>query len=170
MTDLQLWLFFLGIVRNGISINLLVSCSPSKVGWSESCPFGTGGTDARGRAWHIRIIRILAGDMRFNNLLFELIGMAVTIKLLLRDRDDGDPFPCILTFGDSTTAIRWIFNTSRLSVDKPCHEAHHMVAREIVHGTMSHNACLAGQHLKGTANVVSDLLSYDGTITRLMLS
>jgi hypothetical protein len=69
---------------------------------------------------------------------------------------------------------------SRLSAIEPCHEAHHMVAREIAHNTMSHNACLAGQHLKGTANVVADLLSYDGThdrkrhplhtITRLMLS
>jgi hypothetical protein len=106
---------------------------------------------------------LLAGDMRFNNL-FEFIGMAITIKLLLRNGDDDVPFPCILAIGDSTNAIGWIFNTSCLSVDEPCHEeAHHMVAHEIVHDTMSHNACLAGQHLKGTVNVVSDLLSYDGT-------
>ena len=163
LTDLQLWLFFLGIARNGISINLLVSRSPSKVGWSDSCPFGIGGTDARGRAWRIRIIGILAGDMRFNNL-FEFIGMAVPIKLLLLcERDDDDPFPCILAIGDSTTAIGWIVNMSRLSVDELCHEDHHMVAREIAHDTMSHNACLAGQHLKGTANAVANLLSYDGT-------
>ena len=162
LTDLQLWLFFLQIARDGISINLLVSRSPTRVGWSDSCPFGIGGTDARGRAWRIRIVGILAGNMRFNNL-FEFIGMAVTIKLLLRDLDDDDPFRCILAVGDSTSAIGWIFNTSHLSVDEPCHEAHHMVAHEIARDTMSHDACLAGQHLKGLSNVVPDLLSYDGT-------
>jgi hypothetical protein len=144
LTDLQLWLFFLRIARDGISINLLVSRSPTKVGWSDLCPFGIGGTDARGQAWRIRIIGILAGSMCFNNL-FEFIGMAVTIKLLLCHLDDNDPFRCILTVGDSTTAIGWIFNTSHLSVTEPCHEAHHMVAHEIAHDTMSHDACLAGQ-------------------------
>ena len=38
-----------------------------------------------------------------------------------------------------------------------------MVAHEIAHDTMSHNACLAGQHLKGLSNIVPNLLSYDGT-------
>ena len=67
LTDLQLWLFFLKIDSHGISINLLVSQSPSKVGWSDSCPFGIGGSDARGHGWRIRVIGILAGNMRFNN-------------------------------------------------------------------------------------------------------
>ena len=128
---------------------------------------------------HIRqrifLVRATWSIVRFNNL-FEFIGMAVTIKLFLREHDDDDPFPCILAIGDSTSAIGWLFNTSRLSADEPCHAAHHMIARDI----MSHNACLATQHIKGTANAVADLLSYDGThdrkrhplhtITRLMLS
>jgi hypothetical protein len=38
-----------------------------------------------------------------------------------------------------------------------------MVAHKIAHNTMSHDACLAGQHLKGLSNVVFDLLSYDET-------
>jgi hypothetical protein len=111
---------------------------------------------------HIRqrifLVRATWSIVRFNNL-FEFIGMAVTIKLFLREHDDDDPFPCILAIGDSTSAIGWLFNTSRLSADEPCHAAHHMIARDI----MSHNACLATQHIKGTANAVADLLSYDGT-------
>jgi hypothetical protein len=72
LTDLQLWLFFLRIARDGISINLLVSRSPTKVGWSDSCPFGIGGTDARGCAWRIRNAGILAGNMHFNPFLLAL--------------------------------------------------------------------------------------------------
>ena len=80
--------------------------------------------------------------------------MATTIKLFLTERDDDDPFPCILAIGDSTSAIGCLFNMSRLSV-KPCHAAHHMVAHKIDHDIMSSNACLATQHIKGTANVVA---------------
>ena len=136
------------------------------MGWSDLCPFGIGGSDAHGRAWRIRVIGILAGDTRFNNLS-EFIGMAITIKFFLCKRDNDDPFPCILAIEDSTSAIGWLFNTSRLSVDGPCHAAHHMVALEIAHDIMFNNACLATrQHIKGTANVVADLLSYDGTHDR----
>jgi hypothetical protein len=53
--DLKLWLDFLRSDRTGISMNLIVTRQPSRLCFSDSCPYGIGGWNTRGRAWRIII-------------------------------------------------------------------------------------------------------------------
>jgi hypothetical protein len=80
--DLKLWLDFLRSARTGISMNLIVTRQPSRLCFSDSCPYGIGGWNTRGRAWRIRIPQtsILYGNKKVNNLL-EFLGMAINILL-----------------------------------------------------------------------------------------
>jgi hypothetical protein len=55
--DLRLWQEFLDTAKGGLSINLLVVQTPTRLAWSDSCPFGLGGYTLKGRAWRIRVPR-----------------------------------------------------------------------------------------------------------------
>lgn len=165
LADLALWLKLLAKAHTGISMNLIVTRRPNRICWSDSCPFGIGGFLLRsGRAWRIRIPKesILYGSALINNLL-EFIGMAVNIWLECLEADDQD---CILASGDSTSAIGWVHNTSRLNPNLIAHAAHLMVARHVALVLMQAGCCLASQHTKGDLNTVADLLSFAGELTR----
>lgn len=45
--DLELWREFLDRAKAGISINLLVFRTPTRIAWSDSCPFGLGGVHSK---------------------------------------------------------------------------------------------------------------------------
>jgi hypothetical protein len=164
LSDLKLWLGFLESARKGISMNLIVTRQPSRLCFSDSCPFGIGGWNIRGRAWRIRIPTSCAlyGNNQVNNLL-EFLGMAINILLEVKYEPtiaaDGG-FPCILALGDSTSAVGWLHRTSGLDHSDPTHHAHLMVAREIASVLMTHQCCLASQHIKGDENLIADLLSF----------
>jgi hypothetical protein len=54
--NLHLWIELLAKANQGISINLIVTRQPSRVCWSDLCPFGIGGYSlVTGFAWRIRI-------------------------------------------------------------------------------------------------------------------
>ena len=115
--DLGLWIFFLEQAHRGISMNQITIRKPSKICWSDSCPFGIGGFLLSGRAWRIRIPNtspIYGVDMA-NNVL-EFLGMMVSIWLVLIECDEhGSEQDCILALGDDTSAISWLFKSSRLA-------------------------------------------------------
>jgi len=82
--DFELWIVFLSQAKIGISMNQMTIRKPSKICWSDSCPFGIGGFLLSGRAWRIRIpdsSPIYGLDIA-NNVL-EFLGMMVTIWLAL---------------------------------------------------------------------------------------
>jgi hypothetical protein len=117
-------------------MNLIVTRRPSRLNWSDSCPFGLRGFLLKsGRAWRLRIPKesILYGSPKINNLL-EFLGMAVNIWLECLDADKQD---CILSIGDNTLAVRWLHNSSRLSHKCAAHEAHLVVARISSHSYTS---------------------------------
>ena len=103
--------------------------------------------------------RPLRGHPGINNLL-EFIGMIVTIWLECRDLSSDQA--CILAIGDSTSAIGWLFNTTRLCTTTGKYGAHLFAARHLATLLMTHKCCLASQHIKGELNVVADLLSFAG--------
>jgi hypothetical protein len=165
--DLQLWMDLLTRANQGISINLIVTRQPSRVCWSDSCPFGIGGYSlVTGFAWRIRIprISIIYGSNRVNNLL-EFLGMAINILLEIKDCKRGDQ-DCILALGDNTSAVGWLHNTAKLGPGEGAREAHLMVARKIAHEALDNGCCIASQHIKGELNNVADLLSFAGSLTR----
>ena len=159
LDDLELWITLLTKANQGLSLNSLVTRRPNRIVISDSCPYGVGGFNLKGRGWRICIPRFspLFGNKTINNLL-EFIGMAIGVCLEILDDDDNHP--CILAIGDSTSAIGWLHNTSRLLPSEPCHAAHLFVARLLATSIVNSGACLASQHIKGTENVVADLLSY----------
>jgi hypothetical protein len=77
------------------------------------CPYGVAGYIISGCGWQIMIPNssIIYGHGKINTFL-DFLGM--TISVFLTIMDTIKPHPCVLALGDSTSAIRWMFNTSKL--------------------------------------------------------
>ena len=71
LADLSLWQLFLDMAHRGMSINLLVLQTPTRIAWSDSCPFGIGGYTLQGNAWRVRVLKDCPfyGDDSVNNVL-----------------------------------------------------------------------------------------------------
>jgi hypothetical protein len=162
--DFELWVFFLSQARAGISMNQLTVRRPSKICWSDSCPFGIGGFLLSGRAWRIRIPESspLYGLDIANNVL-EFLGMMVTIWLVIIECEkSGSEQDCILALGDNTSAIGWLYKSGKLPLTSPYYKAVQLIARRLARLVTGSSHCLASQHIKGDKNTVSDLLSFAG--------
>jgi hypothetical protein len=161
LDDLRLWLEFLDQAKAGISLNRIAIRQPTRLSWSDACPYGIGGYNLHGFAWRIRIPSTspLFGDKRFNNL-FEFIGMAVNVWIECLDTSTESE--CILAIGDNTSAIGWLFSSGKMPTDSLSFKAVQVVARKVARLILGSEHCLASQHIKGELNVVSDLLSFEG--------
>ena len=165
IADLRLWEKFLDSAHKGLSINLLVVRTPTRIAWSDSCPFGLGGYTLSGTAWRIKVPRDCPfyGDDTVNNVL-EFLGMAVSVLLLIKEAQaDNEGHPCLLVLGDNTSAISWIFKSGRISRVSKYYKAVKMIARHIARSTLSAAVQVCSQHLAGTTNTVADLLSFEGS-------
>jgi hypothetical protein len=162
--DFDLWIFFLSQAKAGISMNQMTIRRPSKICWSDSCPFGIGGFLISGRAWRIRIPEsspIYGLDIA-NNVL-EFLGMMVTIWLVIIECEEtGSEQDCILALGDNTSAIGWLFKSGKLPIDSPYYKAVQLIARKLARLITGSSHCLAGQHIKGDKNTIADLLTFAG--------
>jgi hypothetical protein len=164
LDDFSLWVFFLSQARAGISMNQMTIRRPSKICWSDSCPFGIGGFLISGRAWRIRIPESspLYGLDIANNVL-EFLGMMMTIWLVLVECEENDSHQdCILALGDNTSAIGWLYKSGKLPIDSPYYNAVQFIARQLARLVTGSSHCLASQHIKGDKNTVADLLSFAG--------
>jgi hypothetical protein len=149
LQDLALWRRFLTMAHNGLSMNRLTIRQPSRLAFSDTCPFGFGGYNLQGRAWRIRIPHLcpLRGDGRFNNL-FEFMGMAISIWLeCLVPTDNAE---CILSLGDNTSAIGWLFRSSHVNPTSLSFDAIQLVARKVATLIMESPHCIASQHIHCT--------------------
>ena len=165
LEDTILWLIFLAKARIGISLNNLTLQEPSQIAISDSCPFGMGGFISSGRAWRLQIPKssILYGDDTANNFL-ELLAIVVTIWLVIKDCDDrGLMHEHILGLGDNTSAIGWLYRTRGVKKATRYDRPVNFVARKLAIIVMESNHSLASQNCPGDSNVVSDLLSFQGT-------
>jgi hypothetical protein len=164
--DLELWKTFLVKANQGVSINLVTTRKPTRICWSDSCPFGMGGYSlATGKAWRIRIPSdsFIFGHPGINNLL-EFLGMIISVWLECRSckTDPNAVHACILALGDNTSAIGWLHKSAALGRNRPAHAAHLFASRHLATTVLEADCCLASQHIKGVENIVSDLLSYVG--------
>jgi hypothetical protein len=163
--DLGLWRKLVTAANRGMSINLLVTGEPNRICWSDACPCSLRGYSLSGRAWRIQILagNPLIGHSGVNNLL-EFTAMVINIWLECIDSPTDQD--CILTVGDSTSAIGWLFKSSGFILTSSEYDAHLMVARHLATLLIKHGKCLASQHLRGELNVVADLLSFARTNER----
>jgi hypothetical protein len=67
---------FLQQARSGISLNCITIRRPSKLGWSNSCPFGPGGFLLSGRAWRVQIIF----GVDIANVVSDLLSFASSVR------------------------------------------------------------------------------------------
>jgi hypothetical protein len=166
LDDLDLWLDFLIQAQGGISLNRITTRMPSKICWSDSCPFGIGGFLISGRAWRIQIPSsspIYGADIA-NNVL-EFLGMMLTVWLVILECDQqGHEQECILALGDNTSAIGWLYKSGKLLPGSPYYTPVQLIARKLARLVSASSHCLASQHIKGDHNTVADLLSYAGDV------
>jgi hypothetical protein len=165
LEDLTLWLTFLAMAHRGISFNRMTIRQPTRLGFSDSCPFGLGGFSLSGRAWRLKIPPDCAfyGASEINNLL-EFLAMMLNIWLIVLDcQATGASEECILALGDNTSGIGWLFRSGSIKPSSVYYAPVQMVARQLASIIASSSHCLASQHLRGKKNVVSDLLSFVGS-------
>jgi hypothetical protein len=96
------------------------------------------------------------GHSTVNNFL-EFLGMVVNVWLMCVEFTDCSE--SLLASGDNTSAIGWLFRSSRVPNDSLYYTAVHMGARKLAMSVIKSEHCLASQHIKGEANVVTNLLS-----------
>jgi hypothetical protein len=128
-------------------MNKITIRQPTKICWSDLCPFGIGGFLLSGRAWRIRIpdTSPIYGPGIANNVL-EFLGMMVTIWLVLVECDaTHSEQDCILALGDNTSAIGWLFKSGKLQFDSQYYTAVQLIARRLAHLITASSHCLASQ-------------------------
>jgi hypothetical protein len=159
LEDLVLWMQLLRKANDGLSLNRIVRRQPTKITFSDSCPYGMGGFLLSGRAWRLRIPRTspLFGDSTANNVL-KLLALAITLWLQVLEATE--PEECILSLADNTSAFGWIYRSGKVTTDSWYFEAVNAITQKIVSVLIDSSHCLASQRLKGDYNDVADLLSF----------
>jgi hypothetical protein len=128
--DLRLWVEFLTLANAGISMNHVAHRRLSQLGWSDLCTAGLGGFTLNGTAWRLQIPAAspLFGVSKANNV-FEFLAMAVTLWLLILEcKAAGDTEQCLLLLGDSTSALGWLYQASRIQESSFYHDAISLIA------------------------------------------
>mmetsp|Transcript_17988 Transcript_17988/g.27236 ORF Transcript_17988/g.27236 Transcript_17988/m.27236 type:complete len:236 (-) Transcript_17988:2083-2790(-) len=151
LEDLKLWIKFLKQSNDRISMNLLTLQTPSKKAVSDSCPFGMGGFTWDSTAWRLLIPEEspIYGVSVANNVL-EFLAMAVTLWLALLDcNHQGLTEECILSLGDNTSAVGWLFRAAPVPSDLPYYCPVQIIARKVATLMTESAHCLWAQHLKG---------------------
>ena len=164
LLDFELWLKIFAKAREGVSFNGLVYRKPTRMGFSDSCPFGLGGFTHGGRGWRLKVSpHLSAYGKDISNNLFEFLGMAITIWLsLIECREQNLIDELILILGDNTCAISWIFK-SGLNTKSMYRDAVLFIARKIAELVIESKNFIDSQHLPGVLNLISDWLSFEGS-------
>jgi hypothetical protein len=164
LDDLALWLDFLHMAREGISLNGLTMRNPTILSISDSCPLGLGGFTSNGRAWRLKVSSdsFIYGKSISNNIL-EFLAMAITIWLaLLECEASGKIEELILALGDNTSAIGWLHKTGKLPKSSPYYKAANFIARKVATLLSKSKNFLAAQHIPGKENEIADWLTFEG--------
>jgi hypothetical protein len=87
--------------------------------------------------------------------------MAITIKLLIIEAAE-EQHPCLLPLGDNSSAIAWIFKSSKLKRGTVYYTTVREIAREIARDISNAGCQVTPQHLRGTLNVLEFPLEFLG--------
>jgi hypothetical protein len=158
LEDLALWLNFLSMAREGISMNGLTLRNPTILSVSDSCSCGLGGFTTNGRAWRLKV-----SSSSFIYNVLEFLAMTITIWLALKEcEEEGKVDKLILALGDNTSAIGWMFKTGKLTKDSPYYTAANSIARKTADLLSRSKNFLVSQHIPGKENEIADWLTFEG--------
>ena len=166
LKDLRLWLIFLKRAQDGLLLNGLVLQNPTQITISDSYPFRLGGVTYLGWAWRLKVTFApqFSANSSANNVL-EFIALAITLKLEIKEcRKQGLTEEVILALADNTSAIGWIFKTSKIRKNSKYFKATNFIARSIPKWFMESNNFIGGKHIKGEHNFIPDVLSFEGSV------
>ena len=165
LEDLQLALEILQMANTGVSMNLLTFRLPRVGYFVDAAEHGLGGWNSWGAYWLMELPDHLLGRAHINLLEFlaALIGPWIDI---LHGR--LSPEDCFLVMGDSTTAAGWIHSTRFKGKDEDDADfnARLMVARKFARLVLNHKLVNYSQWFPGKDNVVADVLSRDGHLSK----
>jgi hypothetical protein len=89
--------------------------------------------------------------------------MVITVWLAIFEcNQQGSDQDCILAIGDNTSAIGWLYKSSRFKPGSLYYKPVQLIARQLARLIIGSSHCLASQQIKGDQNTVSDLLSFAG--------
>jgi hypothetical protein len=91
--------------------------------------------------------------------------LLVTLWLAILECDvNEDVHECILAMGNNTSTIGWLHKSGQLKPDSAYYAPVQLIACQVARLLLNSSHCLASQHIKGDKNVVSDLLSFAGSV------
>jgi hypothetical protein len=160
LKDLEMFLGFLKIANDGISLNSIAFRRPTHIYRSDSCPAGLGGYSDRGWAWRWYLPKNLLFRAS-NNLLEHLATITSPWVDILAGRLKSQD--CVLSMTDSTTAEGWLkkSNFSKLGESPIQASARIEACRKQATLFMSLGIKCYSQWFAGERNQVSDALSRD---------
>jgi hypothetical protein len=165
LDDLQLALEILTVAYQGVSLNLLTFRLPQVGYFVDAAEHGLGGWNSWGSYWFIELPDHLLGRAHINLLEFlaALVGPWIDI---INGR--LQPEDCFLVMGDSTTAAGWIHRTrfKGKEEDDEDFNARLLVARKFARLVLTNKLVNYSQWFPGKDNVVADLLSRDGHLSK----
>jgi hypothetical protein len=160
LADLRLWLSFLRIAFEGISLNLISFRAPTHVLRSDAAEHSIGGfCGLSGKAWSLELppdCRVGCREGISLNL-FEFLGgiISVWVEILAGRVQAGS---CLLAQGDSTSATGWLRKSNFSDNNHPLQlEA----ARHLAFIILDAGVLLYSQWFAGKKNGMSDSLSRD---------
>ena len=144
-------------------MNGLVLQNPTRMGFSDSCPFGFAGFTHGGRGWQLKLNpALVAHGKDVSNNVLEFLGMAITLWLSLLDCEElGLVNELLLILGDNTSVISWIIRSSlpKSSVYRP---AVLFVTQKMSSIVSKSQNFIVPRHLPGRLNSIADWLSFEG--------
>lgn len=158
--DMQYVRRFLRKAANGVSLNTIVFRDPDVTWINDACEHGLGAYADHGRAWTYLLPEELRGRAHINTLEFLTQVVSVWLDIL---EHRLHPLDCILSVGDSTSAMGWLRRSNFREKDESDEEwkVKQQIARKLGDLLLDHDLVLYRQWLKGDFNIVSDSLSRD---------
>ena len=154
--DLKLWLRFLRLAHDGVSINLIIERRPDSLFVTDSCECGLGGFSVKtGRAFRFEIPPHLR--FKVSNNVLEYLAEVVAIWLGVLEGEVTEE-SCVFAGTDNTSAVGW---THKSNFSDATQEPHIEISRKLASLSIDHRFCLYSQHFTGWMNVVADSLSRD---------
>lgn len=159
--DARLWLKFIRIAGEGISMNLLTFRKPNNIIIGDACEHGLGAFNTKGRGFSWMIPEHLRGRAHINLLEFITQVIQIWADILEGRIKEGD---CILAMGDNTSSMGWLRRSNFRAKDESDMDwfVKQQVARKLAEVVLQIKAMLYSQWFKGDWNVGTDSLSRDG--------
>ena len=158
--DLILGQKFIDKAYRGISMNLVVFRKPDVIYIGDASEHGLGAYASHGEAWRYLIPENLRGRAHINLLEFLIHVVSIWIDILKKKVSKED---CLLSMGDSTTAMGWLRRSNFRAKDESDQEwiVKQDVARKLAELILDSELVLYQQWFAGSSNVVADSLSRD---------